>query len=41
MARASPDTALREPRALVYAGMLVKAAAGGRGSAYEVPNGLR
>ena len=41
IAKTSPDTALRDLTALVEAGMLVKAAAGGRSSAYEIPAEFR
>lgn len=41
IAKTSSDTALRDLTALVEAGMLVKAAAGGRSSAYEIPAEFR
>lgn len=41
IAKTSPDTALRDVTALVEAGMLVKTAAGGRSSAYEIPAEFR
>lgn len=41
IAKTSADTALRDLSALVDAGMLVKAPAGGRSSAYEIPAEFR
>lgn len=41
IAKTSPDTALRDLNALVEAGMLVRATAGGRSSAYEFPAEFR
>ncbi|RIX70038.1 Fic family protein, partial [Acidovorax cavernicola] len=41
IAKTSADTALRDITALVEAGMLVKAPAGGRSSAYEIPEEFR
>lgn len=41
IAKTSADTALRDITALVDAGMLAKAAAGGRSSAYEIPAEFR
>ena len=41
IAKTSPGTALRDLNALVEAGMLARATAGGRSSAYEIPAEFR